>query len=62
MQIIMRMLTVTYCIFALGYVYRTVGHHLDVLSVENSVLLLGHHVGNPCFLRLKIVPHLLHGV
>ena len=62
MEVIMRLLTVTYGVFSMCDVDGAVGHHLDVLAVEDSVLLLCHHVGYACLLGVEVVADLIHAV
>ena len=62
MKIIMGLLTVADSITAVGNIDGTVRHHLDLLSMEDSVLFLSHHIGDPGFVSLEIIPYLLHFV
>ena len=62
MQVIMRFLTVAHGIFPVGDVYGLVGHHLDVLPVEDAVCLLGNHVGDPRLPGVEVIAEFLHGV
>ena len=56
----MRLFAVTDSITSMGDVDRMVRHHLDVLSVEDTVLFLSHHIGDPGLHRIKVVPDFLH--
>ena len=56
------MLAVTDRVFSVSDIYGIVRHHLDVLAVEDSVLFLGHDIGNAGFARFEIVAQLLHSV
>ena len=62
MEIIVRFVAIAYGISSLGDVDGTVRHHLDVLSMKDTVLFLGHHVLDPCLLSFEIVSYLLHGI
>ena len=58
----MRVLAVADSVFAFCDIDGLVRHHLDVLSVQDAFLLLGHHVGDACLAGIEIVPDLLHFV
>ena len=62
MQVIVWMLEVTDSILAFCNVDGSVRQHLDVLSVQQTVFLLGYHVGNPGLAGIEVVSHLFHGV
>jgi len=58
----MRMFAVADSVFAVGYVYGLVRHHLDVPAVQYALLLLGYHIGYSGLAGIEVVPHLLHFV
>ena len=58
----MRMLEVADSVLSLGDVYGLVRHHLYVLAVQESLLLLSYHIGDAGLVGVEIVAQLLHGV
>ena len=58
----MRLLAITDRIFSVGYVDGAVRHHLDVLSVKDTVLFLSHHIGYSGLHGVEIVPDFVHGI
>ena len=58
----MRFLAVAYGVFSVRDVDGAVWHHLDVLAVEDTVLLLCHHVGDAGLLGVEVVADLIHAV
>ena len=62
MKIVVGMFTVTYRISSLLYVYGPVRIHLDILSVQNTFLLLSDHIVDSRLACLEVVPDFLHRV
>ena len=61
-QVVVRFFAVADSVASVGDVYGLVRKHLDVLSVENTVLLLGQHVRDSGFLGVEVVADLFHSV
>ena len=51
---------VTDSVLSMGDVDGLVWEHLYVLAVEDSVILLGYHVGDPGLAGIEVVSDLLH--
>ena len=56
----MRIIQVTDSILSFGYVDGTVRHHLYVLAMKESLILLSEHIRDPGLARIEIVTELLH--
>ena len=59
-QVIMRIFQIADLVAAILDIDGLIGHHLDVLPVEKTFVLLGEHIGNPGLTRIEIVPEFLH--
>ena len=57
---VVRMLRIADRVPSLGHADRVVRHHLHVLSVEQTVILLGVEIGNEGLARIEIVLDFVH--
>ena len=55
-EVVVRMFTVADGIFSISNVYGIVRHHLDVLAVKNSILLLGNYICDARLPGIEIIP------
>ena len=58
----MRVLQIAYGIFTLSNVNGLVRHHLYILAVQQSLILLGYHFGYLGFSGIEIILQFFHSV
>ena len=58
----MRVVRITDSIFSARYIDGAVRHHIQIVSTQHSLLLLGSHIPNPGFTGLEIIENVVHRV